>query len=384
MKKIRITLLLLILLINGIVTTGCWNYREIEKLAIVAGVAVDKGQKSKFQLTVEIIQMGAGKDSKMTSKTITMEGKTVFDAARNLISLTGKKLYWSHAKVIILSKEIAREGIIEATEWYKRDSETREDIRLLISEGTSAKDVFDGQGTTEDIKSFVLADMIKNQVSLNKAPMIDMLQFNIESKAEGISTIIPTVNLREVDGKKYPQIMGTAIIRNDKLVGFLDGEETNDLFLIRDEVKGGLLILEIQEYDEPILVSLEIFKNETKITPVTDEEDLEINLTIDTTVAIDEIQGSEIILDDEGLKKLEQRAENSLNEGIESLIDKIQSDYNADIFLFGAKLRETNTQVWDNVGNNWDEVFKDLKVNVETRVHIKNSALLSKSSEEGD
>jgi spore germination protein KC len=113
MKKIRITLLLLIILISSIFTPGCWNYREVDKLATVAGVAIDKGTNGQYQVTAEIVQISGFKDIKTTSKTVTMEGKTLFDAARNEISLSGKRLYWSHSKVIILSKEIASEGVIK-------------------------------------------------------------------------------------------------------------------------------------------------------------------------------------------------------------------------------------------------------------------------------
>jgi spore germination protein KC len=81
---------------------------------------------------------------------------------------------------------------------------------------------------------------------------------------------------------------------------------------------------------------------------------------------------------------LEQSAENTLEKRIESIIDKIQSEYDADILGFGAKLREDKAQVWNTVSNNWEEVFKDLRVNVKARVHIKNSAKLSKSFEKGD
>jgi len=384
MKKIRITLLVGIILITATITTGCWNYREIDKLSIVAGVAIDKGINNQYQMTVELIQISAGKDTKMTSKTITMEGKTMFDVARNIISLSGKRLYWSHAKVIILSKEIASEGVSKTIDWYTRDSETREDTYILISEGASAKELFEGQETTEDIKSFTLEEMVKNQESLNKAPVTDILKFDIESKPKGMSTIIPAAHLKKVDGKMIPQIMGSAIIKNNKLVGFLNGEETRDLNFIRNEVKGGILVEGMQENDVPTLVSLEIFKSKTNVTPVEDGEDLEIYLNIDTTVAIDEMQGTENIFDDEGRKKLEQSAENTLKERIESLIKKVQSDYDADIFGFGAKFREDKAQVWNSVGDDWEEAFKDLKVNVNTRVHIKNSAVLSKSSEGGD
>jgi spore germination protein KC len=226
--------------------------------------------------------------------------------------------------------------------------------------------------------------MIKNQGSLSKSPKTNMLQFDIESKTKGISAIIPVVKLMQMDGKMIPQILGTAIIKNDKLVGFLNGEETKVLIFIRNEIKGGLLIERMQGKAGVTPVSLEIFNNKTKVTPAVDGNDIEINLNTDTTVAIDEILGTENFIDDEGRKKLERSAENTLKKQIEALIEKVQLKYDADIFGFAAKLREEKPQEWNSVSSNWEEVFKDLEVNIKTNVHIKNSAMLSKSFEEGD
>jgi len=384
MKKIRITLLTLVILINSIFATGCWNYKEIDELAIVAGVAVDKGINNQFKVTVETIQISTGKDTKMTSKMITMEGKTMMDAVRNIVSVSGKKLYWSHSKVIIISKEIASEGITKVVDWYNRDSETRPDVNMLISGEASAKEIFDGQSPTEDIKSFTLAYIIKNQVILSKAPNTTILQYSLVLHSKGISAVLPVVTLEQIGVKNTPQIMGTAIFKKDKLVGFLNGEATKDLIFIKNEIKGGILTEEAQSADKPILISLEIFKNKTKVTPVVDGKDIEIKLNIDTTVAIDEIEGKVEFFDDEAQIKLEQNAANMLKERIEALIKKVQTEYDTDIFGFGTKLYEDKVQAWNNVGNNWDEVFKDLKVTVKTNVHIKNSAMLSKSFGEGE
>ena len=384
MKAIRIILITFIILINSILTTGCWNYREVDELSIVAGVAVDKGIKNKFQMTAEIVQISSARDIKKASKIITAEGETMFDAARNLISLSGKRLYWSHAKVIIISKEIASEGIIRVIEWYNRDSETREEVSILISEKVPAKEIFNAQGTTEDVKSFVLEEIINNQGSLSKAPVIDILKFDIESKTKGISTVLPAINLKEIDGEIIPQVMGAAIIKDDKLIGFLNGDETKDLIFIRNEIKGGVLIEEMQTSVVPTFVSLEIFKNKTKVTPIVDSRGIEVNLNINATVAINEIGSTENFIDEEGRIKLEESAENSLKKRIEDLINKVQSEYKADIFGFGAKLRENKVEEWNKVSENWEEVFKELKVNVKTKVHIKNSAILSKPLEKSD
>lgn len=226
--------------------------------------------------------------------------------------------------------------------------------------------------------------MLQNQVNLSKAPLVNIMDFDIESKTKGVSPIIPTVNLKQIDGKTVPQIMGTAIIRKDKLAGFLNADETKDLIFIRNKIKGGILVEKLTEKDVPTVVSLEIFKNKTKINPVVDGRNIQMNLNIDTTVAIDEINGTLNFSDDEARRKFEQSTESALKKRIQSLINKMQSEYDADIFGFGAKLWEDKPLVWKNTQDNWEEVFRNLNVNVKTRVHIKNSAVLSKPLREGD
>jgi len=377
MKKIKIIFLVLMVLMNSIFAAGCWNYKEVDQFSIVAGVAVDIGKNSKYELTAELIQISGGKEAKTTSKTVTVEGKTIFDAARNMISISGKKLYWSHAKVIILSKEAANNGVKNAIEWYTRDSETRESVYVLISKGETAKEIFDGQGTTESIMSFILQDIIKNQMSLSKSSVTDILKYSIESQQKGASTIIPAVSLKLMNDKMVPEVIGTAIIKNDKLAGFLNGEETKDLSFIRNEVKGGVLVEEMQVNNLPAIITLEIFNSKTKVSFSAEAEDLVINIDIDTTVAIDEVEGTVDLSDEKEINRLKQITENTIKERIETLIIKIKSEYDADIFCFGIKLWQNNPQVWKSVKNNWEDVLSNAEVNVKTNVHIKNSAIVS-------
>jgi spore germination protein KC len=181
-----------------------------------------------------------------------------------------------------------------------------------------------------------------------------------------------------------PQIAGTAFFKHDKLAGFLSGEETKYLMFIKNKVKGGLLIEGTQENGVSTPVSLEIFKSKTQVKPIVDDKGIKVNLKVDATVAIAEIEGTENFIDGEGRKKLQQSAEKKLKKEIESLIKKMQSKYDVDIFGFGVKLRESEPEVWNQVSSNWEEVFKNVEVNVTTKIRIKNSALLSKPLKKGD
>jgi spore germination protein KC len=269
-------------------------------------------------------------------------------------------------------------------EWYNRDSETREDVHVLISKEAHAKDILKGQPTTENILSFTLDEILNNEVSLSKAPIMDVLSFDIESNEKGTVPILPAVSLVDINEKKAPQIMGTAIIKNDKLVGYLDGEETKDLILIRDEMKGGVLTEEIKEGNQTTSVSLEIFDSKTKVTPLSEGKEIGINLDIELTVAIDEMSGQGDFLNETGLMTLQQNTQSMLLEQIVALIKKVQSEYDADIFRFGATLWEDNAQAFKNVGDRWDEVFKNLKVNLSVKVIIKNSAVFAKPVRKGE
>jgi spore germination protein KC len=181
-----------------------------------------------------------------------------------------------------------------------------------------------------------------------------------------------------------PHLIGTAIFRKDRLAGFLDSEETKDLIFIRNKIKGGLLIEGIGKSNKSTPVSLEIFDSITTIKPVVEGKNIAFNLNIKTITAIDEIEGTKDLIDENGRNKLEESAQKKLKKGIEGLISKLQSEYYLDIFGFGAKLKGNNPYVWKQVSNNWGNLFRDIDVNVVTKIHIRNSATLSKPLKEGD
>jgi spore germination protein KC len=384
MKIVKMVLLTVIISLNSVLMTGCWNYREINEMAVVAGVAIDQGLEEKYKVTVEIVEVTGGKESKTEAKTISMEGKTIFDAVRNQITLTGKRLYWSHLKTVIISRQIAARGAVPVLDWYNRDAETRGDIHILVSKEETAREIFTGQVMTEDVKSYELDKMLDNQRSLSKAPQTQIWQFTNDMEAKGIDAVLPAVGLKEVDGGKGQNIIGSAVFKGDKLAGFLEGEDTMNMLFVKNQVKGGVLFGDEDGEPGGTPVSLEIFKNKTKTKLEIEDNHIQVKVNTETTVAIDEIGGSENVIDEEGRRKLEQAAEKMLKNRMENIIKKIQIEFGSDVFGFGAKLREDHPEVWKHIGGKWDDAFREVKVKVDTKVNIRNSAMLSKPLEAGE
>jgi len=81
--------------------SGCWNYREIDEMAIVVGVAVDKGINKNYLVTMEIVELRGGTETQLLTKIISLEGNSMFEAIRSIISYIGKKLTGVMQKLLL-------------------------------------------------------------------------------------------------------------------------------------------------------------------------------------------------------------------------------------------------------------------------------------------
>lgn len=378
-KKIYILLFFIFISTN---LSSCWNYREINDMSIVSGVAIDKGgADGKYEVTVELIDIQQGKEINMHSKYITISGNTMFEISRNMISLIGKKLYWSHSKSIIISEDIARDGISGILDWYSRDAETRTDARVLVSKENTAKEILKSKPVTENYTSFELSKLLKNEDTLSNVPVVDLWDILDTLAQDGLSTWLPTVKINKNNDDNILQVDGSAIFSKDKLIGCIDENSTKNILFAKDKVKGGLLILD-KESESP--VTFEIFKNKTTIKPSVEKGNLQFNIYTDTTVSLDEIQSDYEFYTEEGKSELENELSDMLQKSIYSSIKRIQSEYGADILGFGAKLYENNPATWNDVKDDWDKTFKTLTISVNSKVNIKNSAVTSKPIKVGD
>lgn len=382
MKINKKTYILLLFIFISTNLSSCWNYREINDMSIVSGVAIDKGgADGKYEVTVELIDIQQGKDINMHSKYITLSGDTMFEISRNMISLIGKKLYWSHSKSIIISEDIARDGISAILDWYSRDAETRTDAYILVSKENTAKEVLKSKPVTENYTSFELSKLLKNEDTLSNVPVVDLWDILDTLAQDGLSTWLPTVKINKNNDDNILQVDGSAIFSKDKLIGCIDENSTKNILFAKDKVKGGLLILD-KESESP--VTFEIFKNKTTIKPSVEKGNLQFNIYTDTTVSLDEIQSDYEFYTEEGKSELENELSDMLQKSIYSSIKRIQSEYGADILGFGAKLNENNPATWNDVKDDWDKTFKTLTISVNSKVNIKNSAVTSKPIKVGD
>ncbi len=387
MRK-RLLILFSLLIVSSLLLTSCWNYREINQLNIVAGVAIDKAEDGDYLITMETVNMheSSGKESKMKSVLIETKGKTIIDAARNALNTNSPKFYWGHATIAIISQEVASEGIVGIIDFLSRDAEPRLSMDLLVSQKETAKEILSAKTLTAVIKSSEITDLMDDQKFLSKALQIQVHDFLKALSAEGMSAIATAITTTEINGEKVFDLSGTAVFKSDKLLGFLNSDETKSLDFVLDEIKGGVLVVKdgSEENDGDEYIALEIHDSSTKMKPIYSDNKLSIQIDIKTKVALAEYTGKSTFDDEEGRKALKKAAEEQLKKEIESLIKKVQNDFNSDIFGFGNSVYQNLPNVWKKQGKDWNTLFKNLEVSVNPTIDIHNSGLLRKQIKGGD
>jgi len=380
--KRMLAILLLLSLLPGI--SGCWNYTEVDEMSIVAGVAIDKnGEDGKLLLTAELFDTkGDLQQNQAGFKVISLTGETMFDIVRNLISMTGKKLFWSHAKAIILSEKVAREGIIRYIDWYSRDTETRSDVYIYVSSEETAREILNLNSTTETIMSFELAQMMRDEKHISTAPVVQIWDFIDKLETSGKHAIAPIIYIYDKGGHKNERVDGTAIFSQDKMVGKLNGDESKYMLFAKNDVQGGILVV-ANEKGRPTY-SLEILSNKSKIKPVLVNGKLQMRIHTLTQTNLDEVMTAEGFSSLESKGEIEKRAEEKLEKDILAIIHKVQKEYKADIFGFGEVIHELKPKIWKEIEADWDQQFPDMEIAVTSKVIIKSSAKTTRSIKLGD
>jgi len=352
--------------------TGCWNYREISESSIVAGMAIDIGEKGyNYHLTLEIINVEGGESSKIKSVIIETDADTIFVGVRNFIAITSKKLFFGHCKVIILSEQIARNGLKEELDFIMRDAEPRIDIDVLLSKEDTAGEILKTKGSVNPIISYEIDTMLKNSSqSLVKSTTTKAYELVNILETPGISLTLPCIMIRKEEDKGFVFLSGTAIFKRDKLCGFLDSYQTKTFNFIVNTVKGGALVVRMND-EKTANLATEIFTSKTKIKPIIKGDSVSFRIDVKTEVAIADVVTDFEASNSEGRQELKYIIENSIETEIKDLVAKVQKECGVDIFGFGRKLYENNPKLFNKYNGKWNENFKDIGVEVHADVSIR-------------
>lgn len=417
--------------------SGCQSSIEVEQLAVVAGFSIDLNEQNSEKpllMTFEVMDLGgdaSGKSSGIASKIIQTEGVGAFDAVRSASTKSTNRLYFAHAKVLVLGEAVARKGLGPYLDWVMRDAEPRPTLRLLVAKQSMGSSILDARYPINPVTSYGIEDVIINDANtLAHTPAIRLYEAFNNIYEAGIDLVLPTIEIQqnkvvtepgqdqagkagqqdegseeqqsqgeqdnggngdagsggEAGGggesqessnttEKMHALVGSAVFREDKLVGYLSGEQSKYMMYVTDQIKGGLLNLPLDEQNKDAFITYEVFDSTTskKVNKLEDGS-FSIDVKIKTEVALGE-QGPGVYrkLKNATYEQLQEAAGKALKSRIEQVIKLVQQEYGADVFGFGQAIYKRYPKQWKEIEQHWYEILQTLPVNVEVEVSIRNT-----------
>ena len=134
MKKIKyLSILLIIPLLSG-----CYNYRELNELAITTALSINYSDNN-FNIIVEVVNPTKQQDAVSANNSPFVNyyssAPTLQEAFRSIVLDSPRQLYAAQLEIIILSEEAATNHMSEILEYFSREPESRTEVKFIIAKG---------------------------------------------------------------------------------------------------------------------------------------------------------------------------------------------------------------------------------------------------------
>jgi spore germination protein KC len=372
-------LLFSLLIIISCLLTGCWGHNETNDLAIIHSVAIDKGEKNKIRVTVEISNTKPS-SSPMGIQTkpiyLSIEGITLFDAGRLLREKSSRELLWGHTSAIIFSQEVAREGLKKHIDTFKRLRHYRNSTNVYITEGKAA-DIFKAKVPQQSLIAFALNGLIKTQeltATTEKVNLITVYQTLINRYND---LTIPAVHITKLpfSNKRTIEIKGLYCFHGDRLVSFLDQEKTKGYLRVLNKVEG--TVERIPYGKKNNYITFENIHNHAKIKPLftsLGKPTVKIEASIDYNIV--GVQPDIEKISDQLIQSWEKKLNDRVKKQIRNFITYTQKN-GTDSLGLGETFHREYPKEWKQIKGEWVNMYPKLAYTIDVKSHIGHTNLLT-------
>lgn len=371
MKKIIVLLLILSLTL----TTGCWDMIEIENRIFPYTVTFElnhgeDSEENKYKISFTYPNINALGKNPTQEETVYIASTTannVFEAVHNLSTNIHSPIYLKQLRVVILEDEIARDEklIREISDGLNRGFLINKMVNIVVAEEevNNILNVKLNSKKQETVEGLIYS-LLRNRQNSTRFTTKTLKGF-IEDMDMKSGSIVPLI---KTEGDEIA-LSGGVVFKDYRLIGYINEEENKDIVRLKGKVKEDSLNVDYNGIE----LSVSITKNKCKKKLIKDQDNLKVLLNIDLEGELEEY----IILQEDGkitenvLKAMEKDIEEKTQKQLNTTIQKIQKQLGADILGINEYLYKYHPKVWENVKENWEDVFFnmdiDLKVNMDIR-----------------
>lgn len=417
----RCILLLLIFLWCAAILGGCWDRRELESLGLVQALGIDRGPGGKgITISVMIaippkISGGGGQSGGLSGGgggsdtgvfVISMDAPTIYEAFNRINSVVNREITLMQTSVLLIGEDLAKEGLHKWADTLVRYREMRRTILIFICKGTAAQ-IMQVQPKLEKNPSEFFTDLISLSSKNGMFPKTRLHDFLFSYEAygqEGYAPLLATYQPKEPgvskskpgggssfggdssggqpsDGSqssskqgKRPsdiRIIGTAVFRKDKMIGALDNYESQVMLLLSGRFHEAVLSIADPQYKKYLIVFQLFAASTPRVSYERRENQDRLRVRLNLEADILSIQSGVNYTDPAKEQLLSKYVVAALKRRIEKVLDKMQHQYQSDVFGFGNRVRASflTSSEWERY--NWPKRFPQARISALIKLSIR-------------
>lgn len=409
----RYSVFIMISILLSFLLTGCRDSSEVDDNIYAVVIGLDKGVNNKVIVTIQYpnyrsIKGGGGTTSGAdTSNIHSVESPSLLESMDLMNMAVSRRISLLHTKMLVISEDLAREGIGDFLAPLSRFRETRRTMFVVVTKGTARSLLQENKTTIGPSITKAIELMMSQAYNTGFFPPENFHYFYRDIVStygnaiaiyagindfqgltmDGSNKKAPLITERNLKPGELPrqgpakrEFVGTALFNGDKMVGSLNPYETRYMLMIKGQFKKSIMTIEDKKAPgEGIIVSIRNGRPpKVKGYFINSKPVVDVNLNIEADIGA--IHSRINYESAKLIENLNKQLEDEIKKGIEKTIEKTKKESKTDVFDFGTKFAGyfPTIQEWESY--NWLSHYPETKVNVSVKVNVRRTGLIIEST----
>ncbi|MBR8661693.1 Ger(x)C family spore germination protein [Brevibacillus sp. NL20B1] len=371
-----------VILFIGVLLAGCWDYRELEKRAIIVGIGVDelppatsKGKKMRmYQVLVQVVEpagaggnMGAGGSTQATSRkaytNIVITTPSFSEGIERIVSLSDRIPNMAHLQLIGVGETLAKNGINELYDFLTRLPQMRRHTEIIVLDGPVSR-FFTTPSISQPSPALHMAEM-----AANVQRTLVMPESNLGVVSKSVRGHIPFILVTaSLDENKNINMKQAAVFDRQKMVGTLSTDQMQDLSLLQNEIERGLLSFPCSGGKK---TGLQVLAGRSRIEPAMRNGRPHVTFKLSLQTELIEYQCLGASFDkQEQIRKAERLYGAELKKRLITTANKLKDKYKVDVFRLTTRLKNY-PDLYKAIRNDPKTFMEQMVVDVNVKLRIR-------------
>lgn len=215
----------LIFILFIITLNGCYNYKELNEIAIISAIGIDKNNDD-YIITLQVINPQIKEENKEKYIIYKGNGKTIKDALNDAAKSISKSIYLNSVEILLINKEIAKNNIYDILETFYNENKINNLLYILITKDNSEK-ILSLSSPLYDISSKKIKEILVLDSEYYKTSKIVTLEELLNNYLSNKEYILPSIYIDNNINENTIKLGPLCLFKNNKMTNCFNKKEIN-------------------------------------------------------------------------------------------------------------------------------------------------------------